>query len=87
MLGMDLPSMRKWQIAFQYSESRLDENNWLGRAKLQSIASARIAKQFRNDIEIEALLTDFTQDSSTLVQAQLILPLSSQLELLHSNYF
>ncbi len=82
VLGVDLPSLDKWQIGFQYSESRLANNNWLGRTNLQAIASARIAKVFTNNMAIETLLTDFTQDSSSLIQAQLTIPISSQTEIL-----
>ncbi len=79
--GVDLPPVDKWQIAFQYSESRLSKNIWLERTDFQSIANARIAKVFRNDISLQALFTDFTEDQSNLLQAQLSFPLGSQIEL------
>ncbi len=82
VLGLDLPQIDKWQVSFQYSESRLEKKDWLGRQDLQSIASLRVAKTFSRNIEIESLLTNFPQDSSTLAQLQFSAPLSNQTEIL-----
>lgn len=82
VFGVDLPSIDKWQVAVQYSESRLTDNTWLGRANPQSVASLHILKMFRHDISFETILTEFTQDASALLQTHISLPLSSQIEML-----
>ncbi len=82
VLGLDLPPMDKWIVAFQYSESRLDQANWAVRNSVQSIISARVAKTFSSEIGLELLATFFTSDSSRLTQADLSFPLSNQTELL-----
>lgn len=82
VFGIDLPMMDKWLLSIQYSESLLEAKNaWVSRPRLETIANARASKTFANDITFEMLLTDFTQDSSTLLQSQVAIPLSSQSEI------
>lgn len=82
VLGLDLPQLDKWQFSLQYSNSRLQENNWLGRQAEQPSASARIAKTFANNLAFETTYLIFTADSSSLAQAQVTVPISSQTEIL-----
>jgi hypothetical protein len=89
VIGLDLPPWQKWQLSFQYSESRLTPTGtaagtspvWAFRQVTQPVATARIAKTFSNDLMIEALGTSFTNDKSTLLQAKVVIPMADQLEL------
>lgn len=82
VVGLDLPSLNKWQIGLQFSESRLSSRDWLGRGSLQSIASVRFAHTFGAGLAFESTLTEFTHDASSLIQVQLSVPISNQSEVL-----
>lgn len=82
VVGLDLPTVNKWQTSFQVSESRLKQANWLLRKNTQSSVAARVAKDFGNDVVAESTLTYFTSDSSNLVQASIAFPISNQSEIL-----
>lgn len=81
VLGLDLPPRDKWQIGFQYSESRLKTASWLLRKSTQSTLAAHVGKTFRNDVVFDSVMTYYTSDSSQLLQASLGAPLSSQSEI------
>ena len=90
VLGLDLPPIDKWLIAFQYSHSAVADgfknasasNNLFARTQKQSVSSVRISKTFKGDIEMETQLTHFNEDSSQLMQAQIKLPISNRSEVL-----
>lgn len=83
VFGVDLPTNDKWVIGVQYSESLLTEKHeWAARSRLEKIISARIAKTLNNNVIFETMLTDFTHDSSSLIQSQITVPLSSQNEII-----
>lgn len=83
VFGIDLQPINKWEISFQYSESLLEGTKpWVNRPRLEAIFNSRLSKTFNNNLVFEALFTEFTQDSGTLVQSQLVVPLSSQNEVL-----
>ncbi|MBC7464565.1 MAG: hypothetical protein H7256_01110 [Bdellovibrio sp.] len=80
VVGLDLPPSDKWQVGFQYSESRLKNASWLLRKSTQSTIAGHIGKTFRNDIAFDSIMTYYTSDSSQLLQASISTPLSSQSE-------
>lgn len=82
VVGLDLPPRDRWQVGFQYSESRLKNANWLLRKNTQSLVAARVAKQFQSDVLVETLVSYYTSDSSELLQASVTLPISNQTEFL-----
>ncbi len=83
VFGIDFPMVNKWLIAIQYSESLLEEKStWARRPRMETIASVRISKTFSNNLIFETLLTDYTQDSSTLLQSQVTIPISNQNEVI-----
>ncbi len=82
VVGIDFPGIDKWQLGLQYSESHLQPAAWLGRDATQAAANIRVAKSFASNLSVEALLTAFTSDASTLAQLNLSFPVSSRSEFL-----
>lgn len=82
VLGVDLPTIRQYNIGLQWSEDRLQGAGiGLLRSKNQSLASLRIQRAFFSDQNAELLYTYAVSDRGQRAQFNYVFPLSGKLEL------
>ncbi len=82
VVGLDFPSVNKWTLGMQWSESRLSrpDTNGLLRSAQQSLASVRVSKGLGRDVNATLTYSLAVNDLGQQIALDLMAPLSGQVE-------